>query len=151
MCGFGANAATDFIEYSNWSPRSGMLPWSWRFATYIPVAATGKCMSKMSSHMHVDWRVGQRKMWLSPWKNDRGAGERYLKLTEQTTAQPLILELVRKEGTSPPRKDDGQWNDYHIVAPALLIVRNICEFCSHITYFQSLFLDIFLQEKKSHF
>lgn len=39
----------------------------------------------------------------------------------------------------------------YIVAPAPLIVRKICKFSSHITYFQSLFLDIFLQEKKNVF
>lgn len=79
----------------------------------------------------------------------RYSRKKYLKDTELATSQPLIIltELVWKEGTSHPRKVGGQWNDYHIVAPALLIVRNICEFCSHITYFHSLFLDIFLQKK----
>lgn len=79
--------------------------------------------------------------------------KRYLNFTELVTSQPLIIltELVYKEGTSHPRKDDGQWNDNYIVATAFLIVRKICKFCSHITYFQSLFLDIFLQEKKSIF
>lgn len=62
--------------------------------------------------------------------------KKYLKDTELATSQTCLLNLyVGKEG--------GQWNDYHIVAPALLIVRNICEFCSHIAYFQSLFLDVF--------